>query len=189
MAITRTKAATICHIESVLSDQDFIDEYNLLDKAGREKDVDGKRTTELLYEKYGITFDEVDDLVYKNKLGKLLNPYQIFSAGRLTYESENQELTATFDVNINRSDFENLWRLIQDNKKKHSIRSSKLKPPQNYELLYSIFKERIAGSTFKEIFETYQNGLLAPYDSQRTKQYKSEHELEKYYHSFYKPIV
>lgn len=178
MAITKTKAATENHIRLVRGDPDFIEEFNNLDPPRDNK------TVESLYNKYGLESDDFDGF---DSLLKLLNPYGMFSAGYLKHDPERHEFVASFNEDIKKEQFNELWTLIQKNNKKIGIPKTKNKPPQQDVLLYAIFKARMAGITFREIFEYYSKDTLLYYSGKSISQFHSEDELEKYYRKFYKP--
>lgn len=179
MAITRTKAATEAHIRLVRGDPDYIEEFNNLPQPVNI------RLVEDLYNQYGLELDDFSGL--KNGLSRLLNPYTMFSAGYLKHNSESHEFVATFGEDIKKEQFDELWILIQKNNKKLGVSKTKHKPPQEDELLYAIFKARMAGITFRKIFEYYCNDKLLYYEGKSNSQFHSEDELEKYYRKFYKP--
>ena len=142
MAITKTKAATEAHIRLVRCDPDFRKELNILAPCT-------KLSAEGLYNKYGIELDDLDCV-----LTKLLSPYNVFSAGYLRYNNEGHEFVATFSEDIKKEQFDELWVLIQNNREKENIPRTKNKSPQEDDLLYAIFKARMAGMSFFNVCKT-----------------------------------
>lgn len=177
MSITRTASATQAHLKHVQADPDFIKEFNNL-KPRTSESVDA------LYRRYGIEIGDLSDSSIR--LMSLLEPYAVFSAGRLVYNFDSQEFTANFRENIRKDEFMELWKLVQKNKIKQGIPSTKNKPPQEDDLLYAIFKARVAYRTFKEIFNDYLHNKLLYYEGKSNAQFHGEDELEKYYRRFYK---
>jgi len=179
MAITKTKASTEAHIRLVRGDLDYIKEFDNLPKPVNIGLVED------LYNKYGLELDDFSGL--KSDLLRLLNSLTMFLAGYLKHNPESHEFVATFSEGIRKEQFDKLWVLIQKNKEKIDIPKTKDKPPQEDVLLYAIFKARVAGMTFREIFEYYCNNKLLDYEGKSNSQFHSEDELEKYYRKFYKP--
>lgn len=58
------------------------------------------------------------------------------------------------------------------------------KPPQNYKLVYAVFRARMKNKKFSEIYAMYEKGGLPLYNGARS--LKSEDSLERYYRK-YKP--
>lgn len=60
---------------------------------------------------------------------------------------------------------------------------SKLKPPENYRLVYAIFRQRKKGKSFKRIFQLLESGQLPLYDK-KSRQFGSEDSLARYYRKY-----
>lgn len=177
MAITKTKAATECHIRSVYQDPEYIKEFKKLGGNPNSNEL----FTELL-SRFGLEPDDFD--MRSNGFMLFSNPDNAFSAGWLKYMPERQEFEVSFSADIKEDQFkEELWKLVQKNRKKFSIKTTRNKPPQEDKLLYAVFKAKIKGDEFKEIFDNYQKGKL--YKGNHST-FTSEPELEKYYHRHYK---
>lgn len=180
MSITKTKAATDCHIKLVMGDPDYIKEHNKI-----INDPDKKAKLVELLKEFGLELEDFEGEP-NNGLMIYMNPDMMFSAGRLEHDPVNREFVATFNEGIRKEQFMELWTLIQKNKIKKGISKTKHKPPQQDTLLYAIFKARMVGRTFREIFEDYSKDTLANYKGKSISQFHSEDELEKYYRKFYK---
>jgi hypothetical protein len=181
MAVTNSKAATKCHFKLVLSDPEFIREYDILSKSS----PNNFDQTALL-KKFGL--DSTDFNLHENGFALKMSPYTMFSAGFLKHNPNDKEFVATFNESISRDQFEDLWKLIQKNKIKINIKKSKIKPPEDPELLYAVFKSRIRGLTFPQIFDLYKIGELAYYKDKPRNNYETDFELRKYYSIHYKPV-
>lgn len=95
-----------------------------------------------------------------------------------------------FSKNITRREYDKGWDLLQWYKKNRlnlEKNKSKRKDPEHTELLYAIHKARHQTTplTYKQIFKLYENGNLPRY-SKKTKPFKDEESLERYYQK-YKP--
>lgn len=75
-----------------------------------------------------------------------------------------------------------IFKEIMPTFKNHKQKS---KPPENYDLVYAVFRARSKGMKFSEIYELYRNGALPLYNREN-KRYDEE-SLERYYRR-YKPL-
>lgn len=116
-----------------------------------------------------------------------------FSVGNLDYDQKAGTFSAQFGWNITKRQFDGLWKLITQKRKKLNLPygQHKLRGPEKPELLYAIFRARKRKEPFRRIFEKYQSGRLEGYLGKKvpTNQFTTPKDLENYYWKFYKPSL
>lgn len=96
-------------------------------------------------------------------------------------------ITVKVPIDATKQDYINQWRQIEVLKavfyrKRKAIRH---KPPENYQLVYAIFRAKSHGHSPKEIFDLYKAGKLPLYKGSNS-QYTVTDDLERYFRK-YKP--
>ena len=101
-----------------------------------------------------------------------------------TFKTQNR-VTVDLDlVNLKKSDLDDLWRMIALAKASRGIPLTRNRHPENPDLIYSVFKARMEGDTFRTIFHKYDDGTLIGYKDVPSGQFKSEDSLERYYRKY-----
>lgn len=87
------------------------------------------------------------------------------------------------------SDVQSIWPMVEAMKSiaHESYRPTKKKLPENPRLIYAVFKSRLKGLTYREVFNLYQQQKLPGYNGIPS-QFKDEESLERYYQK-YKPTI
>ncbi|HTB48895.1 MAG TPA: hypothetical protein VK712_02320 [Verrucomicrobiae bacterium] len=175
MPITKTVAAQRAHYSLVINDPDFYDD---LSAASNKDDV---------LKRYGLSRDETMINMDEHKLFK--DGLVPFTGGWMKQDERSGKFTVLLKSDIKKHQLQELWEYIQRTRKMNSLdKQSKLKSPDDPELLYAIFKARVRGHTFPQIFDMYRAGTLPSYENKPTNNYLTEFELKKYYSRYYNPI-
>ena len=174
MPITKTRAASRAHYFLVINDPDF---YEDLSAEVNKDDV---------IRRYGLSREDIDVSMKDYKL--LKDSFFPFTGGWFKFNETSNEFAVYLKADVKQHEIQNLWRNLQKFRNTHKIKQLKLKPPDDPELLYAVFKSRVRGHTFPQIFELYQSGKLSSYENKPTNNFQTEFDLKKYYSKYYKPL-
>ena len=181
------------HYSRVYNDTDFKNDLAELrnhhnnDIATSVDDTTKRHYFEPLADKWHITPEEVNSAYEGGEPdGSLLHGFDgmTMAVDVDALKTENN-FTVEFNLaNMKKSDLEELWKISQFAKASRGIRLTRNRHPENPELIYSIFKTRMKGDTFKTVFSKYENGTLIGYKDVSSDQFKSEDSLERYYRKY-----
>lgn len=178
----KSKAAFYAHKKKVYRDPDFLKESMKIMSLEDEARATGYRK---LIEYYELVDGDAHNDFFENPLLALGEFNGVFSGGTVAYEDETGQFVAYLNPSVTHEQIEGLWRAINRLKVMHKLPTTKMKPPQNIDLLYAIFKARKSNMTFKQIFDCYTKSNLSGYEGKNNSQYASEDDLEAYYHKHY----
>lgn len=178
------KTAFEWHVYHVYNDPDFKKDCSML-----KKNIKALHTVNLIpiADKYYINTFHVrefinglpEDSIIATSLDlSPLHSLEIFD------EDGWQFINISLHPSVTQKSLLKLWPKIEAAKKQLGAKS-RLKPPENHNLIYAIFKARTS-HTFKEIYSMYIEGTLPSYTGSRG--YRSEDSLERYYNK-YKPRI
>ncbi len=191
------------HVLNAYADPDFIKDVERL--AGEDGSKlftniftraaagESSQNLEDIAEKYLLTLDEVMHFVIGVR-GVMPLPRELpFRINWDDYDNE-EYLTVTFDGNIKKKDFDEVWKLIKRKQKAKRVgKQSRNKPLVDDKLVYAVFKQlqKTPRPTFKEIHDSYDTQKLPLYDKKPRKQFDDEQKLENYYnkHKPQPPVV
>lgn len=170
------------HLNQVYEDPDFLKEVALIKEAEKRSILSPERqkaARQVLAERYGLSIGDVNlymlPIVVENRT----------KSTSMGFNPETRQFTITFGLTTTLAEVMTEWRRFsQFRKTLFPIKQTKRKPAENPELLYAMFKARRAGETFRTIFRLYSTGKLPGYNGS-VAQFKSEDNLERYYHKYY----
>lgn len=175
MSVTKTIAAERAHHELVLNDPEYY------------KDLQNASDIKAVFKRYGLSEDE--GLMTMDQYKMFKQGFVPFTGGWMKQDETSGEFTVLLNSNVRKDQLEELWQYMQRRRKINSlIPKSKIKAPENPELLYAIFKARVRGHTFPQIFAMYRDGNLPSYENKPTNNFETEFDLKKYYTKYYKPL-
>jgi hypothetical protein len=175
MSITKTEAAERAHYLLAINDPDFYKDLS----AATDKDEALKR--------YGLTREYT---MVDIKTAKLLKDgFFPIIGGFFKFDDTSNRFIVFLNTNVKKQDVQGLWGNIQTYRKTYGVdKQPKLKSPDDPELLYAIFKARVRGHTFPQIFDMYRSGTLLSYENKPTNNFSTEFDIKKYYSKYYNPI-
>lgn len=134
-------------------------------------------------QKYLLTVDEVMHFIVGVR-GVMPLPRDLpFRINWNDYENEDY-LTVTFDGNIKKKDFDEVWKLIKRKQKANRVgKESKNKIPVDDKLVYAVFKQlqKTPTPTFADIHDLYDTQKLPLYNKPPRGQFDDVQKLENYY--------
>lgn len=175
------------HVLNAYSDPDFIKDIERV--AGK----DGSKLFANFFakpsaladiaQKYLLTVDEVMHFIVGVR-GVMPLPRDLpFRINWDDYDNEDY-LTVTFDNNIKKKDFDEVWKLIKRKQKAKRVgKESRNKPLVDDKLVYAVFKQlqKSPKPTFTDIHDLYDTRKLPLYDKKPRKQFDDVQKLENYY--------
>ncbi len=173
------------HVLSVYNDPDFKKEASRLNPKSANAPERKK-----LARKYAVTLEEIDwylgplyPTFELDRNSDAAKPFQVVH----NTDYDKQYVYIRFRKNITKEDYMMSWDLIMSRFKKMPDYKSKNKLPEEYGIVYAIFKARLQKPrpSFSEIFIKYQNGELEGFN-EHTNYFSSKDSLERYYNR-YKP--
>lgn len=204
------KTTSEWHTFWVFEDKEFISEVSNLVKwqdeaiakygVGKanyyksDEHTEFKKRSKDLANKFALKRDDVSRFIMENRSYEysMYKPFNSFSTPIFSISGDDKEFEVTFPGNITYEDYISSWKQIVEFRANHkgfeSIKPGRRRAPDNTQLIYAIFKARIRGLKFREIFKLYENGILPYYEGKSNIQYKDEDSLESYYQK-YKPIT
>lgn len=171
------------HLIAVYADKEFIDAKNIISD---KKDKEAREAQLLLAQKYGIRVMDLElttgDETYRSgRLAGLKQPFSI-SHGSVT---DKNYLNVSIDMRITEYEFKLLWEQIQTKVKLFDVHKSKKKGPESPQLLYAIFRAKVSGFRFKEIFDQYTSGNLTHYKKRNSSVFLTVKSFTDYYYKYY----
>ena len=175
MSVTKTVAAERAHYQLVLNDPDYWEDL----RTAPDKDE--------ALQRYGLTRDYTMMSMDDYKLSK--DGFVPFTGGWMRQDETTGKFTVLLNAGVKKHQLDELWEYMQRRRKLNNIdRQSKLKSPDDPELLYAIFKARVRGKSFPQIFDMYRAGTLPSYEDKPTNNFATEFDIKKYYSRYYNPI-
>lgn len=168
-------AADRAHHLLVMNDPEFL------------KDMEAGLSHEELKKLYGFGPEDTLMSIESYKLFK--KGFVPFTGGWMKQDETTGEFTILLKSDIKKHQMEELWHYMQRRRQINNFtEQSKVKAPEDSELLYAIFKARARGSTFPQIFDMYRTGELPSYENKPTNKFATEFDIKKYYSKYYKPL-
>lgn len=174
MPITKTVASSRAHYQLVINDPEFL------------KSLKNEANKEAVLKRYGLSRADFEADAKDAKL--LKDGFFPFTGGWFKFDEEVGKFTVFLNADVKQHEIQVLWENLQRYRKNIDSQQLKLKSPDDSELLYAIFKSRVRGLTFPQIFKLYRSGKLPSYADKPTNQFQTEFDLKKYYSKYYKPI-
>lgn len=175
MPITKTESAWREHHLLVLNDPEY---YKELEEAIDKHAV---------LKRYGLEEDEGLMTMEHYKIFK--QGFTPFIGGWMKQDETTGKFTVLLNADVKKQQLEELWGYLQRTRKmNHFTEQPKLKSPEYSELLYAIFKARVRGYTFPQIFDMYSSRTLPSYEAKPTSNFSNEFDIKKYYSKYYNPI-
>jgi hypothetical protein len=155
------------HVYHVYNDLEFITEVN---------DAPESRYGTIA-EKYAITPKDVIFFIARKYIYLEGNTDK---KSMLILDGDKEQLVLNMDPDITHEEYLSQWKVISAYKRSlFKLPRTKRKPTYNTNLVYTIFKARNRGLTFKEIYLLYTDGKLPGYSGSTS--YNSEENLERFY--------
>lgn len=175
MPVTKTVAAERIHHELVLNDPEY------------HKDLKASSDIKEVFKRYGLSEDEGLMTMEQYKMFK--KGFVPFTGGWMKQDEKSGEFTVMLNADFKKHQLQELWGYIQRTRMINGFtKQPKIKPPDDPQLLYAIFKARVRGRTFPQIFTMYHDGILPSYENKPTNNFSDEFDIKKYYSKYYNPI-
>lgn len=175
MSVTKTLAAERAHHLLVINDPEYYE------------DLKAESDSKVVFKRYGLSEHEGIMSMGDYKLFK--DGFVPFTGGWMKQEKTSGEFTVLLNSDFKKYQLQELWDYIQRTREINNFtKRSKIKPPDDPELLYAIFKARVRGHTFPQIFNMYRDGTLPSYENKPTNNFSDEFDIKKYYSKYYNPI-
>lgn len=180
----KTKAAEAWHRYWVYNDPEFIEEINKLPKRPSPPTPDISAEYRRISAKYGLHWTYVDFV--HDRDWSSFDPKKNVGGG-IAYFNENEDgFIAELNLNVTEDQILDIYRYIRQLRSENKIAEKKYKDPEDTKLLYAVCRSRIINVPFKIIFSQYSLGTLPHYKQIPQKKYKTQKDLERYYHRYYK---
>lgn len=175
MSVTKTVAADRAHRLLVMNDPEF---YIDLETASDHVAV---------FNRYGLKEDE--SMVSMDDYKLIKDGFVPFIGGWMKQDETSGKFNVLLKSDVKKHQLGELWGYIQRTRQLNSFtKQSKTKSPEDPELLYAIFKARVRGHTFPQIFDMYRSGTLPAYEDKPTNNFSTEFDIKKYYSKYYNPL-
>lgn len=164
------------HIKFVESDPEFIEALSDLPEYSES-------TTEQ-YQDLAVKFAiYIDELLYI----KASNVMSDYKKSYVVVPTKNRAgaVVVIIDPQATKQEFIDSWTEIKRVRESLDVEPTKRKPKEKSELVYSVFKARRNGESFKAIFDKYKSRKLVHYTGSN-KQFDTHEEL-KWYYSKHRP--
>ena len=159
----------------VLNDPEYYDD---LRAASDSKEV---------FKRYGL--GEHEGMMSADQFKMFKDGFVPFTGGWMKQDEMSGEFTVLLNSDFKKHQLEELWGYMQRTREINNFtKQPKIKPPDDPELVYAIFKARVRGHTFPQIFGMYRKGTLPSYENKPTNKFSTEFDIKKYYSRYYNPL-
>ncbi len=155
------------HVKQVESDPEFIKALKKLPELSK----DSIEQFENIAMEYAIYIEEIEYIKSGIKMSEFKRPY--VSVGSA---SNRGTIFVFVDSQATKDEYIKAWDKVVEGRIEVGVKPTKRKQNENPELVYSIFRARIKGYKFSEIFENYKTGKLQNYTGPNT-QFDTAEEL------------